>query len=47
MAAEQDEPYGKADYRDTIKNVVTEVAFFTPDIVNVRKNKRVLMHMGD
>ena len=39
MAAEQDEPYGKADYRDTIKNVVTEVAFFTPDIVNVRKYK--------
>ena len=36
-AAGQDNPYGQADYRGTIKNVVTEVAFYTPSIVNVRK----------
>ena len=37
FAASQDNPYGRADYRDTIKNVVTEIAFYTPSIINVRK----------
>lgn len=31
--------YGKADFSDNVSGVVTEIAFYTPDIVNVRHYK--------